>query len=203
VERGAAGLRLESEPVAELGEPGAAAAGAAGPDQNGAIRVRHALLELPAELRLRHVDDLGAVAARLTDPEIDDRSAVGNLLVTDHDDDLGVPDRRQRRPEGVEPVRNSFGHDRGMRAEALTQELAERVCLLDGLRAGERGHDAALGAAQQLLGAVERVGPGELHETPPLDAFEGIDDSVAGIDVRVGEAALVAEPTLVHLGVVA
>src|SRR4029079_14384663 len=76
VERGAAGLRVEAEAVAELGQPGTAAAPAAGPDSQHAVRLRDALRELLAELRLAHLDVLGAVAASLPDPEVDDRSPV-------------------------------------------------------------------------------------------------------------------------------
>ena len=55
------------------------------------------------------LDDLGAVAARLADPEIDDRRPVGDLLVADDDDDLGGADAsraaRGRRRARARPPR--------------------------------------------------------------------------------------------------
>src|SRR6185295_3208878 len=53
------------------------------------------------------------------------------------------------------------------------------------------------------LGAIERVVPGELAEPASANAFERVQNPVAGVEVREGEATLVAEPTLVDLGVVA
>ncbi len=58
-------------------------------------------------------------------------------------------------------------------------------------------------AAQQRLGAVERVVPGELAEAATAHALERIEDPVVGVEVREGEATLVAQPALVDLGMVA
>src|SRR5439155_16760254 len=80
---------------------------------------------------------------------------------------------------------------------------SERVGRPHGLRAGERGYDPALGAAQQLLGLVERVVPGEHVEAAAADASQRVGDPVPRAQVREGEAALVAEPALVDLGMVA
>ena len=47
-------------------------------------------------------DDLGACAARLPEPEVDHGRAIDDVVVADDDDELGVSDRRERRPERVE-----------------------------------------------------------------------------------------------------
>ncbi len=57
--------------------------------------------------------------------------------------------------------------------------------------------------AQERLGAIERVVPGELAEPAPANALERVQDPVVGVEVREGEATLVAQPALVDLGVVA
>ena len=54
----------------------------------------------------------------------------------------------------------------GVRAEPGAHEPAERVGLLDRLGAGERGHDPAVGRAQQPLGLVERVVPRDRARGP-------------------------------------
>src|SRR4029077_13010292 len=57
--------------------------------------------------------------------------------------------------------------------------------------------------AQQPFCVVERIFPRDLLESPLPNAAERVGDSVFGVEVREGEAALVAEPALVDLGVVA
>src|SRR4029077_13005130 len=57
--------------------------------------------------------------------------------------------------------------------------------------------------AQQPFCVVERIFPRDLLESPLPNAAERVGDSVVGVEVREGEAALVAEPALVDLGVVA
>ena len=64
------------------------------------------------------MDDLGAVAARRLEPEVDDRRAVGDVVVTDDDDDLGLRERRERQPERVERVGGRLRQHGGVRAEA-------------------------------------------------------------------------------------
>ena len=90
-----------------------------------------------------------------------------------------------------------------MRAETLAHELRERVRLLDRLGAGQRDDDATVRRAQQPLGLVERVVPGDRLEPAAPHALDRIDDAVARAQVREREAALVAEPAFVDLGVVA
>ena len=198
------GFAVEAEPVAELGQPGAAAAAAAGPDQDGAVRGGDALLELLAELRLR---DAGRPRRRCGAPGWIQRSTIGARSATCSSPTTttisAAPIVESGARNASSAVRDRLGQHGRVRAEALAQQLAERVRLLDRLGAGERGHDPALRAAQQRLGAVERVVPGELAEAAAPHALERVDDPVAGVEVRVGEAALVAEPALVDLGVVA
>ena len=113
------------------------------------------------------------------EPEVDDGRAVGDVVVADDDDDLGLGERRERQPERVERVGGRLGQHRGVRAEPAAQEPGERVGLLERLGAGERGDDAGAGAAEQLLGAVERGVPGDRLE-PELPARERLGDAVVG-----------------------
>src|SRR5207237_8524981 len=90
-----------------------------------------------------------------------------------------------------------------MRAEARADELRETVGLLVRLRARERDRDPPVGLTEETLGVVERVLPGSLLQPVPSDASQRVGDSVLGVEVGEREAALVAEPALVDLGVVA
>src|SRR5262249_15208117 len=110
--------------------------------------------------------------------------------------------RGQGEAEGVERGAHVLGHDSDVRIEALAQELAEGVGLLDRLGPGERRDDVRPGSAQHLLGCVERVVPRERLVTPVSDLAARIDDAVAAAQVREPEAALVAEPALVDLRMV-
>ena len=168
VERAAAGLRVEPEPVAELGQPRAAAAAAAGPDQDRAVRVARRAAR--ASCRASRSGRPRTTSAPLRRACLIQRSTIGARSATCSSPTTTTisasRDRRERRPEGVERVRGRLGQHGRVRAEPLAQQLAERVRLLDRLRAGERGDDPALRAAQQRLGAVERVVPGELARSP-------------------------------------
>ena len=62
---------------------------------------------------------------------------------------------------------------------------------------------ACAGARQHLLGEVEGVVPPDGLEVAVAASPERILEPVAGAEVREREAALVAEPALVDLGVVA
>ena len=167
-----------------------------GPDQieHGAVGAAHGLL---VEL----VQDARALAPRRLDPEVDDRRPLGDGHVAEDDDHLCVADRRQRQPVRVERVGDLFREDRLVPAEPA-QELRERVRLLDRLRAGEGGDDAAAGGAQEPLRLVDRVVPRDGLEAAAADALDRVDDPVLGADVREREAALVADPALVDLGMV-
>ena len=143
IESRAAGLALEAERVRELSEAGAAATRASRPDQHGAVGATQPLLELGVGLRLRQLDDLGSVSACLLDPQLDDRGAVGDALLADHDDELRVRDRGERGTKGVERRGGCLWQNGGVGAEPGAEEPAERVGLLDRLGARERGHDPA------------------------------------------------------------
>ena len=123
----------------------------------------------------------GAVAARGLDPELDDRGALGHRLVAEDDHELGVADRRERQPEGVEGLARLFRQDGGVGAEPLAQEPAERVGLLDRLGARERGDDPPPGPCEHPLGLVQRVVPGEDVETAAADAPERVGDAIASL----------------------
>ena len=62
---------------------------------------------------------------------------------------------------------------------------------------------ARAGGAQEPLGLVERVVPADRLEAARADLAQRILDPVGRAQVREREAALVAEPALVDLGVVA
>src|SRR5262249_5704881 len=72
----------------------------------------------------------------------------------------------------------------------------------DRLRAGEGGDNAALGLAQQPLRLVERALPRDLLEAATSDPQQRVAQPVLGTQVLIREAALVAEPAAVDVGVV-
>ena len=47
-------------------------------------------------------DDLRAAPPRLLDPEVDDRRALGDRVVSDDDHELRLADAGERKPEGIE-----------------------------------------------------------------------------------------------------
>jgi hypothetical protein len=103
----------------------------------------------------------------------------------------------------VEPVGHLLRQHGLVRTESPAQELAEPVRLLDRLAAGERGHDRRAGGAKDALDLVEGVLPRQRLEAARAGLAQRRGDAVGGVEVAVREAALVAEPTLVDLGVVA
>ena len=129
------------------------------------------------------------------------RSTTG--LVADDEADLRVPDRGERCPEPVEHRIEVVGDERHRgRAEALADEACERGRVLDGLAAGERDDDGARRLAKPPLRLVERLLDRDLVEAAPANPEQRLADPVAGAEMAEGEAALVAEPAVVHLGVV-
>src|SRR5439155_8610814 len=82
-------------------------------------------------------------------------------------------------------------------------EPRERVGDLDGLGAGEREHDTVAGCAGEPLDLVERVVPRNLAEAVAARAPERRRHPVRRAQSGEREPALVAEPTLVDLRVVA
>src|SRR5580765_4706167 len=89
-----------------------------------------------------------------------------------------------------------------MRAESDPEELREPVGLLDRLRARERGDRSGAARLEHRLRAVERLVPFERLEAPVPALDERILDPVRRVQMPEGEAALVAEPALVDLGMV-
>ena len=184
VERGAVGLGLEAERVGCLGEPRAAAAARARPDQHRPLGCAQPLAERAPggdergervggrARRRRRVavgadrDDLRAVSARLAQPEVDDGRAVDDLRRRRR-----RPRARRRRSSRAAPGRRRgrWRSTRGGRPSArpaLAQQRGEAVRDLGRLRAGEGGDDAAAGAAEELLGTVERGVPGDRRRAP-------------------------------------
>src|SRR5581483_6546230 len=192
---GAAALAAgQPELLRELRDRSAAASARAGPDQDDALRVSDIV---------GGVEDPGAVAACGPDPEIDDRRALDDRHVAEDYDGVGVADRGERQPVAVESAGDLLRQHRLVRAEAAAQQLPERVRLLDRLRAGECGDDAAARRAQQPLGLVHRRLPRDLLQAAARNALQRLREAVLGAQVRVREAALVADPALVDLRVVA
>ena len=91
---------------------------------------------------------------------------------------------------------------RRVRAEAAPQEHAQPVGDLGRLRPGKRGDDPPAGAPQQLLRTVQGGVPLERLE-PELAPAERRRHPIRRMQVREREAALVADPAAVDLGVVA
>ena len=159
------GFVVEPEPVAELRQPGAAAAAAAGPDQDGAVRGGDALLRASCRASARRP---GRPRRRCGAPggSRGRRSAHGRRPARRRRRRRSRRRRSSRAARGSasSAVRDRLGQHGRVRAEALAQQLAERVRLLDRLGAGERRHDPSLRAAQQRLGSIERVVPRQLAE---------------------------------------
>src|SRR6266576_801900 len=95
-----------------------AAAGPA-PDEDDALRLGDGRV-------VRVVEDPGAVAAGRFDPEIHDRRTLDHRDVAEHDDDVGVADRGEREPVGVERAGDLLRQRRLMGLEPYPEQLAER-----------------------------------------------------------------------------
>ena len=128
------------------------------------------------------------------------RSATGSSPTTTTR--LRVADRGERQPECVERVRGRLRQHGRVRAEPVAEERPERERDLHRLRSRERGHDRAARLAQERLDLVERLVPGDLAKTLRPAAKRG-RDAVLRAEVRIREAALVAQPAAVDLRVVA
>src|SRR5437763_14103675 len=74
--------------------------------------------------------------------------------------------------------------------------------MLVGLRAGECSNDAAARVTPQPLRFVDRLLPRDLLEAAPSYPLQRLRQPGRSAQVRVGEAALVADPALVDLRVV-
>ena len=104
----------------------------------------------------------------------------------------------------VERVGHVLGQHGRVRAEPDAQELREPVGLLDRLAARERGHDRATPAARRCRSASSSASSQpSASKRSRAGLAQRVLDPVVGVEVREGEAALVAEPALVDLGVVA
>src|SRR5205823_8436730 len=90
----------------------------------------------------------------------------------------------------------------GVGAEAAAEELPEPVRLLDRLAARQHGQRRLGAGAQRLLDGVERGVPLERLEAARPRLAQRCGDAVAGAQVAEREAALVAEPALIDLGMV-
>ena len=176
------------------------------PDQIRIARseARHALLELLAELGLGQPDDLGAVAARLLDPELDDRRAVRDLLLADHDDDLRVA-RSTRAARGTRRARTrSPRRSTAECAPSPWRSSLPSAYACSSVSEPESAVTMRPCAPRRSASARSSASSQESSlEAAAAHALERVDDPVVRVEVREGEAALVAQPALVDLGVVA
>ena len=165
-------------------------------------------LEARAARADRH--DPGAGLHGLADPELDDGCPVGQVGVAGDDDGAGAREVGDRGRVGRErvPARGSLrpAH-RDAAAEALVEEPRPGVGLLVGLLArgedGDRARPEPLdGGAEPVGDVIEGVGRGDLLE-PAAAADEALRDALVARQEAECVAALVAEPALVDLGVVA
>src|SRR5207253_842036 len=110
VERARAGLGREPELPRECRAVGAPRSFLARPDQDCALALAQLLAELVAGLReaaaafegVPRVLDPRAVTAGRPQPEVDDRRPLGDRLVAEDHDQLGVADRRERQAEAIQ-----------------------------------------------------------------------------------------------------
>ena len=110
-------------------------------------------------------DHISAVAPRRSKPEVDDRCALDDGVVADHDADRGVPDGGERCAKSGEPGVPVVGKERRIRAEPLADDAGERGRLLDRLAARERDDGRRPRLAKACLGSVERLST-ELSSKP-------------------------------------
>ncbi len=147
-------------------------------------------------------DHLGAGAAGRAQPEVDDRRPLDDRLVAEHEADLRAPDRRERRPVRVDDRVEVIGEERGVGAEPMPHEARERGGLLDALAPGERDHDRAARLAEALRRFADGLVVGDGLEAAPADPDQRLAQPVGRMQVIEREPALVAEPAVIHLGVV-
>ena len=126
-------------------------------------------------------DDLGAVAARRLDPEVDDRRALDDRLVAEDDDELARRGSR-RAARGRRRARRArrSGRTAACAPSPPRSELRERRRPARRVSEPESAVTiAAAGRAQQPLGLVERVAPSETASKPALAAaHERVGDPV-------------------------
>ena len=157
--------------------------------------------------RDRELDVMAAHA--LADPQVEDRGVVDRVAV-EHEHRVRVLEvghgglqrgvgERARQPRGHGATRRAR---EVRRAEALAEQpLDEEGLLVRGVPARERGR-AAAGLLERARGVVERLLPARRHERLAL-AHERLGDPLVDVGRLVGEAALVAQPAVVDLVVLA
>src|SRR3954468_5704141 len=94
------------------------------------------------------------------------------------------------------------GEDRRPAPKSFPDEPGDRRGLLDRLAAGEGDDDPPAGLLQAPLRLVDGLVPGDGLESAASNSAASLRYPVGGVEVRIAEAPLVAEPALVDLGVV-
>ncbi len=149
------------------------------------------------------------VADRLADAQVEDRHLV-QRVGAENQYGLGVVDVvHARRERGVVEAAQRLGAGTAARAavdvgraERAAHDALDQVALLvRGPGAGERRRALAM-SAQPLRRRLDRLGPGRRAQVAAL-ADHRLGDAVGRVDHLVAEAALVAEPPVVDLVVVA
>ncbi len=156
-----------------------------------------------------HGEPHAAPPGALAQPQVEDRRVVDRVAV-EHEHgvgelEIGHAGLQRRGGEGARELRVELARGDArqvVRAELLAEQpLEEEGLLVRRVAAGERGR---LGArlAERAAGRVQRLLPARPHELPAL-AHERLDDPLVDVRRLVGEAALVAQPAVVDLLVVA
>ena len=150
-------------------------------------------------------------AHALADAQVEDRHVVDGLAV-EHEDGVGeleVGDRRLRGRGGERALqrratarRRRASRCRGESSASRMQALQEEALLVGRLAAGDRA-DAAAGALQRRRRPRSSARSQETGRSSPPSRIIGARDALVDVDRLVGEAALVAQPAVVDLGVVA
>ena len=158
---------------------------------------------------LRGDHQLGLPAAHgLADPQVEDRHLV-ERVDADHQDRVGVVEVRDLRSQlGPRELAEQAGVHRArrgvdVRGAALAQDpLGQPALLVGGPAAEERGRLLA-GVPQPVRHPLDRLVPADRAEAAVAGPDHRPRDPVRGVEHLEGEAALVAEPAVVDLGVVA
>ena len=167
----------------------------------GVVGDQHGALDASSSGSARQHARAGRRAALIQRSTIGARSATGSSQSTTTDG--RVADRRERRPEAVEPVGDVLEQHRRMRPEPDAEQLREPVGLLHRLGAGERGHDRRAGRRSMPLDPRRARRPTERLEPPRACPAQRSPRSGRRRADGRREPALVAERALVDLRVVA
>ena len=135
------------------------------------------------------------------------RSTTGARSTTGSSPTTSTASAERREESGARNASSAGSMSSGRSAEASAlepdpNELRERPGCLVRLRARVRDHDRPSGLAEPALGLVDGLLPRDRLEAAPAHSEERRANPVGGAHVVEREAALVAEPAVVDLGMV-